>query len=197
MPGYPTATIPEVHLNTQRLVVRLAAEGDAWLLADYYAENCHFLKPWEPARDQSHYYPSAWQIRLSQISELHRQGSAFYFIIMDPEKSEIRGVMTFSNILRGAFHACYLGYSLAEKYQGKGMMQEALQTAIRYMQQHQRIHRIMASYMPHNHRSGALLARLGFEKEGYAKNYLLIDGQWQDHILTALTTAGWTPKKTR
>ncbi len=35
---------------------------------------------------------------------------------------------------------------------------------IRYMQRTQHIHRIMANYMPHNQRSGALLARLGFEK---------------------------------
>lgn len=61
------------------------------------------------------------------------------------------------------------------------------------MQRTQHIHRIMANYMPHNKRSGALLARLGFEKEGYAKDYLLIDGQWRDHVLTALTTPLWTP----
>ena len=70
-------------------------------------------------------------------------------------------------------------------------MFEALTAAIRYMQRTQHIHRIMANYMPHNQRSGDLLARLGFEKEGYAKNYLLIDGQWPDHVLTALTTPDW------
>ena len=32
-----------------------------------------------------------------------------------------------------------------------------------------------------------------FEKEGYEKDYLLIDGQWRDHVLTALTTPDWTP----
>lgn len=31
---------------------------------------------------------------------------------------------------------------------------------------------------------------LGFEKEGYGKDYLLIDGQWSDHVLTALITPG-------
>ena len=31
------------------------------------------------------------------------------------------------------------------------------------------LHRIMASYMPANLRSGALLERLGFEQEGYAR----------------------------
>lgn len=74
-------------------------------------------------------------------------------------------------------------------------MFEALQAAIRYMQRQQNIHRIMANYMPHNQRSGALLARLGFEKEGYAKDYLLIDGRWQDHVLTALTRHEWTPDR--
>ncbi len=57
------------------------------------------------------------------------------------------------------------------------------------MQRTQHIHRIMANYMPHNQRSGgAAGAWLGFEKEGYAKDYLLIDGQRRDHVLTALTT---------
>ncbi|MGS6274334.1 GNAT family N-acetyltransferase, partial [Enterobacter hormaechei] len=73
-----------------------------------------------------------------------------------------------------------------------GLMFEALTAAIRYMQRTQHIHRIMANYMPHNKRSGDLLARLGFEKEGYAKDYLLIDGEWRDHVLTALTTQEWT-----
>jgi ribosomal-protein-alanine N-acetyltransferase len=43
----------------------------------------------------------------------------------------------------------------------------------------------MANYMPRNDRSGRLLGRLGFEKEGYAKRYLKIEGLWEDHVLTA------------
>lgn len=70
-------------------------------------------------------------------------------------------------------------------------MQEALEPTLRYMQRQQGMHRIMANYMPHNQRSGQLLARLGFEKEGYAKDYLMINGRWRDHVLTALTTPDW------
>ncbi|NIF20516.1 MULTISPECIES: ribosomal protein S5-alanine N-acetyltransferase [Pantoea] len=192
--GYRTAS-PKVRLITDRLVVRLVHERDAWRLADYYAENRAFLKPWEPIRDESHCYPSGWQARLGLINDLHKQGSAYYFALLDPNENEIRGVANFSNVLRGSFHACYLGYSLAEKWQGQGLMFEALQIAIRYMQRQQHMHRIMANYMPHNQRSGDLLARLGFEKEGYAKDYLLIDGKWQDHVLTALTNPDWTPDR--
>ena len=45
--------------------------------------------------------------------------------------------------------------------------------------------------MPSNKRSAQLLQKIGFIIEGYAKNYLLINGQWEDHILTSLTNEKW------
>jgi len=171
------------------MVVRLVNDRDAWRMADYYAANRDYLTPWEPIRDQSYFQPSGWQPRLSIMTEQQRQGAAYYFILLDPTGQEVMGVANFSNVVRGCFYACYLGYSLGEKWQGQGLMQEALQAAIRYMQRQHKIHRIMANYMPRNQRSGNLLARLGFEKEGYARQYLLINGVWEDHVLTALTWA--------
>ncbi len=109
--GY-RSNVPKVRLTTDRLVVRLVHERDAWRLADYYAENRHFLKPWEPVRDESHCYPSGWQARLGMIGEFHKQGSAFYFALLDPEEKEIIGVANFfqcgarffSCLLSGLFH---------------------------------------------------------------------------------------------
>ncbi|WHZ39014.1 ribosomal protein S5-alanine N-acetyltransferase [Rahnella bonaserana] len=190
--GYKSA-VPKVRLTTDRMVLRLVHDRDAHRLAEYYAENRAFLKPWEPVRDESHCYPSGWQARLGLITEMQKQGSAYYFILLDPDENRVMGVANFSNVLRGSFHASFLGYSLGQEWQGKGLMHEALQTLIRYMQRQQKMHRIMANYMPHNKRSGQLLERLGFEREGYAKDYLLIDGKWQDHVLTALTWQEWTP----
>ncbi len=83
--GY-RSNVPKVRLTTDRLVVRLVHDRDAWRLADYYAENRHFLKPWEPVRDESHCYPSGWQARLGMINEFHKQGSAFYFGLFDPDE---------------------------------------------------------------------------------------------------------------
>lgn len=83
--------------------MRLVHDRDAWRLADYYAENRHFLKPWEPVRDESHCYPSGWQARLGMINEFHKQGSAFYFGLFDPDEKEIIGVANFSNVVRGSF----------------------------------------------------------------------------------------------
>jgi ribosomal-protein-alanine N-acetyltransferase len=70
-------------------------------------------------------------------------------------------------------------------------MTEALKVAINYVFIELNLHRIMAAYIPHNQRSGRLLKRLGFLVEGYARDYLMIDGQWQDHILTSLINPNW------
>ncbi|HXB04460.1 MAG TPA: 30S ribosomal protein S5 alanine N-acetyltransferase, partial [Candidatus Angelobacter sp.] len=50
-----------------------------------------------------------------------------------------------------------------------------------------------ANYMPRNTRSAAVLARCGFKVEGHAPAYLLIDGRWEDHVLTAITNPDWKP----
>ncbi len=106
--GYKSA-VPKVRLTTDRMVLRLVHDRDAHRLAEYYAENRAFLKPWEPVRDESHCYPSGWQARLGLITEMQKQGSAYYFILLDPDENRVMGVANFSNVLRGSFHACFLG----------------------------------------------------------------------------------------
>jgi ribosomal-protein-alanine N-acetyltransferase len=65
-------------------------------------------------------------------------------------------------------------------------MREALLKANAYVFDSLGLHRIMANYMPSNERSAHVLDRLGFTREGLAKDYLKIDGRWEDHILTSL-----------
>jgi len=72
-------------------------------------------------------------------------------------------------------------------------MSEAVAKAIEYIFEKQKLHRIMANYMPSNERSARLLQKLRFVIEGHAKKYLLINGQWEDHILTSLTNENWLP----
>jgi ribosomal-protein-alanine N-acetyltransferase len=66
-------------------------------------------------------------------------------------------------------------------------MAEALQSVLGFAFGSLELHRVMANHVPGNDRSARLLERLGFEREGYAKAYLHLDGRWQDHVLTALT----------
>lgn len=71
-------------------------------------------------------------------------------------------------------------------------MRRALTAVTEWMFIDKHFHRIMAAYMPHNNKSGSVLTAVGFEHEGLAKDYLLINGQWQDHILTSLINPNWS-----
>jgi ribosomal-protein-alanine N-acetyltransferase len=64
-------------------------------------------------------------------------------------------------------------------------MHEALSAAIDHVFSQYRLHRIMANHRPENLRSGKLLTKLGFEREGLARAYLKINGTWADHVLTS------------
>ena len=93
--------------------------------------------------------------------------------------------------MRGAFHACHLGYQIGREHQGRGLMSEALRAGNAFMFESLRLHRIMANFRPENERSRRLARRLGFVEEGLARNYLFIDGAWRDHILTSLTNPAY------
>ena len=94
-------------------------------------------------------------------------------------------------MIRGAFQACHLEFSIAAEAQGQGLMQEGLSAAIALVFDTYGLHRIMASYCHDNVRSGQLLQRLGFNIEGTARSYLKINGVWRDHVLTALIDERW------
>jgi len=48
-----------------------------------------------------------------------------------------------------------------------------------------RLHRVEAACIPTNTASIRLLERCGFLREGFARQYLCINGVWQDHVLFA------------
>ena len=186
------STPRNVYEQDENIILRTAEPTDGKLISDYFIANKNFLKPWEPSREEAFYSEAGWTKRLIKLHELHRMGLGYYLIILDSESGEMMGTVSFSNVSRFPFHACNLGYSLAENAQGKGVMTRAMRLAIKYMFSIQNVHRIMAAYLPRNHKSEATLMRLGFKKEGMAKDYLLIDGVWEDHILSSLVNDNWT-----
>lgn len=100
-----------------------------------------------------------------------------------PER--VIGRINYTQIARGPFQSCMLGYAIDHAHEGRGLMREALEATIGHVFAVLKLHRIQANYVPGNVRSGRLLERLGFVREGLAKDYLFIDGAWRDHVLAA------------
>lgn len=180
-------------LTTQNLILNLPRQDDLAALKDFEDRNHSHLRKWESTNSASN-QPAYEEIqkRLGNwIKECEEGKSVRFFIRPKDDPNKVIGFCNFTQIFHGAFQACYLGYKIDYEYEGKGLMYEALEASINYVFEDLKIHRIMANYMPINTRSAKLLYRLGFIIEGYAKNYLLINGQWEDHILTALSIEQW------
>ena len=153
----------------------------------YRHRNLAHLKPWEPARDSAEGSPEQAAARKAEASrQAFDAGTAVHLLALDATTGAMVAACNFTNIVRGPLQACYLGYSVAQDRQGQGLMHEVVRAGLDYMFGTWKLHRVMANHMPSNIRSAALLQRLGFEREGYARQYLKIGGHWQDMVLNAL-----------
>ncbi len=182
-------------LQGERVLLRMAARNDIAAIVQFFSQNKEFFQPTDPPRPSNFYTPGYWNRRVDSMAAEFIQDRACHLFIFDPaspaSESAVIGYANLSNIIRGAFHACYLGYGIARQHEGKGFMSESLRMVIQFAFNQLALHRIMANYLPENEKSGRLLARLGFIQEGYARDYLFIGGKWRDHILTSLTNPHW------
>jgi [ribosomal protein S5]-alanine N-acetyltransferase len=170
---------------TERVRLGVASRADAAAVLAYYNENRAHLQPWEPLRTEAYYTLPAVEQRLAAMEQQMNDGSALHLLLRGPVTDAVLGQCNFTNIVRGPFQSCFLGFSIGSRYQGRGLMHEALSAAIEYVFSQYGLHRIMANHRPENLRSGQLLTRLGFEREGLARAYLKINGEWADHVLTS------------
>jgi ribosomal-protein-alanine N-acetyltransferase len=73
-------------------------------------------------------------------------------------------------------------------------MADALGAVVRFVFEGLRLHRLEAACVPTNVPSRSLLAKCGFNEEGSAREYLCINGVWQDHILFGMLSTDPRPQ---
>lgn len=170
------------------IYLRVLEARDAQDLLNLRVHNHTFLQPFEPIRD-AEYLTLEWQL---QDIENHQHGAdtdqSYAFGIFLQETDELIGRIAITGISRGPAQHANLGYFLAEEHNGKGYMTEAVKQCVAFAFRELHLHRIQAGVMPRNLRSGRVLEKAGFRVEGLAKRYIRINGQWEDHILYAITT---------
>ena len=168
------------------MVIKSPDIDDANAICDYYYRNREHLAPWEPARGEEFFTERFWQDRLSVWKSNQQLGIGAHFIANSYAQPTVVGVCSLTNIIRGPFLACNVGYSVSAESEGQGIAKKLLSHAVDFAFNDLKLNRVMANYLPKNNRSANLLASLGFEREGIARRYLKINGVWEDHVLTAL-----------
>ena len=127
---------------------------------------------------------------MARYAEDWRTDQGYNFFIFRAAET-LTGGVGLSNLRRGVAETASLRYWIGEPHARQGLMTAALPLVLDFAFERLRLHRVEAACLPTNVPSRALLLRTGFQQEGYARNYLLIDGKWQDHLLFAILREDW------
>ncbi|MBP2645886.1 MAG: Ribosomal-protein-alanine N-acetyltransferase [Firmicutes bacterium] len=173
----------EAGYATERLFLKIIDESYADQILEYYLRNRDFLKEWEALTTADFYTREYQKEQLAIDWENMERGNLLRLWIFKKDRPDRPiGTMGFSQIVRGSFLSCFLGYKLDAAEINKGFMTEALKKGIEIIFEDFGLHRIEANIMPKNKRSLRVVEKLGFYKEGLAYNYLKINGEWENHI---------------
>jgi ribosomal-protein-alanine N-acetyltransferase len=142
-----------------------------------------FLAPWEPTWPADDLSRSAFRRRIRRYAEDLRIDQGYAFLIIRSADDALVGGLTLANIRRGVAQAGSLGYWMGQPHARHGYMTAAVRAVIPFAFTTLRLHRLEAACIPTNTGSIRLLENTGFVREGYARDYLCINGIWQDHLL--------------
>jgi ribosomal-protein-alanine N-acetyltransferase len=180
-------------LGTECLVLRASEPSLAPAAAAFYARNRTAHARWNPPQADTMFTVEGQLERLASTAAAIEAGTIVgWWLFARAEPSCAIGQVHLSQISRGPFHSAMLGYAIDHEHEGRGLMHEALEAVLAdAFGPRVALHRVQANVRPENARSLRLLERLGFEREGLAREYLFIDGAWRDHVLTAKINPRW------
>lgn len=144
-----------------------------------------FLVPWEPTWPEDDLTRASFRRRLRRYAEDARCDQAYAFLLFRKDDNALLGGITLTNVRRGVAQAGSMGYWVGAPFAAQGYMTRGVSALVPFAFDVLRLHRVEAACIPTNQPSIRLLERSGFRREGYAREYLCINGLWQDHLLYA------------
>lgn len=162
--------------------IRLIRLDDAAPLADLVAASREHLAPWEPVRGDDYFTEPGQRAAVEASLDRQARGEGMPWVILD-DTGEVAGRVTLSDIVRGPFQSCHMGYWIGARQAGRGFTTEAVLAAVASAFADLGLHRVQAGTLVHNVASQRVLQKAGFERIGLAREYLRIAGAWQDHLL--------------
>jgi ribosomal-protein-alanine N-acetyltransferase len=177
----------------KRVTLRGPRLGDYQAWRDLRKKSREFLKPYEPRWTEADLSQRVFVSRVRRGWREARAGTDYSFLVFRSVGGgeQLVGGVTLSNVRRRAAQFANLGYWMGQEFAGQGYMTESVSLILPYVFETLGLHRLHAAFLPQNTASRRVLEKNGFTEEGYAENYLQIDGRWADHVLFGLTRERW------
>ncbi len=173
-------------IETERVVLRAPQMSDYPAWAELRATSRDFLVPWEPLWAPDELSRASFRRRVRHYLRDMREDMGYALFVYDTRSTALVDGITLCNVRRGVTQSCTLGYWVGAAHAKRGYMTAAVRAVVPFVFDSLELHRLEAACLPTNTASMRLLKRVGFTREGLARRYLRINGDWRDHVLYAL-----------
>lgn len=171
-------------LFTRRLRLRPPGRADTGPLHEGIAETLPELIKWLPWAHEGHTRADTRRYLRGARAARTRRG-AYEFVIEETETGELLGVTSLHRIdwIR---RSAGVGYWIRQSRWGKGFATEAAGALLERGFRVYRLHRLEAHVALANTASQRVVEKLGFEREGVAREVEFVNGRYLDHIQYSL-----------
>lgn len=182
---------PPIRLEGDAVFVRPGLPRDWRAWAELREQSRDFLAPWEPTWPADALTRAAFLRRIRRHAAEWRDDEGYSFLVFERGSEMLVGGIGLSNVRRGVAQMATMGYWVGKPYARRGYTSEAARLVLGFAFGQMGLHRVEAACLPANAPSRGLLEKVGFQREGYARGYLRIDGRWADHVLYAILRDDW------
>ncbi|WP_033542676.1 GNAT family N-acetyltransferase [Planococcus sp. CAU13] len=170
-----------LHLTGQLCYLRVLADDDAVEMVQLLNRNRNYWEIFEPRHPDSYFTVAVQREKIREALYQARENREYSFGIFHPRTDKLIGHISMYSIKRLPFLSALVGYSIDEEYAGRGIATEAVQLVVAFGFEKLQLHRIEAYVSPRNSGSIRVLEKAGFANEGLLREFLHINGIWEDH----------------
>lgn len=174
-----------VYLESERCMLRTLTEEDVESVTELVSRNKKYWSIHEPLHN-AEYYTKKFQLKriLESVKQMG-MSREYSFGVFLKETDILIGHISIYSIKRLPFSSAFIGYSLDERFIGKGIATEIVNRLTHFGFEDLLLHRIEAYVSPENIGSCRVLEKAGYDREGLLRQLLYINGKWVDHYLYA------------
>lgn len=166
--------------------LRILTADDAEEMVQLLLRNREYWAIFEPKHRDSYFTPAVQREKIRESIYQARENREYSFGIFEPRTHKLIGHISMYSIKRLPFLSALVGYSIDESYTGRGIATEAVGLIVAFGFEKIQLHRIEAYVSPKNTGSVRVLEKSGFMNEGLLKEFLHINGVWEDHYHYAI-----------
>ncbi|WP_281864900.1 GNAT family N-acetyltransferase [Planomicrobium okeanokoites] len=166
--------------------LRILTVEDAEEMVQLLVRNKEYWAIFEPKHRDSYFTAAVQREKIRESIYQARENREYSFGVFENGSDKLIGHISMYSIKRLPFLSALVGYSVDESYIGRGIATEAVKLIVSFGFEKIQLHRIEAYVSPRNTGSVRVLEKAGFENEGLLKEFLHINGVWEDHYHYAM-----------